>query len=463
MGVFGSIPRAALPVAVAAAALPQLATVFVIGAESNVDPEPPPEPPEDLVSVGASTTKQRRPRVRVACAPELGLVMEAETAKTYAKNAQRFCNTSSPWAENHLNVQEVLGFVAPWSDHGYRAARYFRGKLSQVSPLWFRVLPGKGRGSSFEITGWDLADEQRRWTKQAGAEFCLEERCGDGPDVLPHFSFEGFDKLPALRAVLEAPMELAAEIVVTCEKGGFQGAVLDVRLALFPSLRSLVPALVAAIGRALRAGGRRFLLSVPAQPAGGGGPAFDTADASAVAGSVDGVVLGTRDYSRKQPGPAAPLPWVRASALRLLGNGQGGSSGLRPEQLLLEVPLYGRAFQDGQPEGKVIDAVETVKVLAKQQPDMAWDAEAAEHSAELTKGKVWLSIPTLAFVNARLQLAHSLGVGVALRDLGAGFDASFDLLPMRFDGQQLSAAKGANTIDAEAHNKAGVSGTKDDL
>jgi len=459
MGLFGSIPAAALAASLAATLLPRSHTTVLANADSNMESMPP----EDLVSASASTAKQRRPRVRVACAPELGLVTESETAKTYAKNAQRFCNTSSGWAENHLKVPEVLGFVAPWSDHGYRAARYFRGKLSQVSPLWFRVLPGKGGGSNFEIAGWEIADEQRRWTKQAGGEFCLEERCGDGPDVLPHFSFEGFDKLPVLRAVLEAPINLAAEIVVTCEKGGFQGAVLDIRLALFPSLRSLVPALAAAVSRALHAGGRRFLLSVPARPPSGAGPDFDAADASAVAGYVDGVVLGTRDYSRNQPGPAAPLPWVRASALRLLGKGQGGSGGLRPEQLLLEVPLYGRAFQEGQPEGKVIDAVETLKVLAKQQPEMSWDAEAAEHSAELTKGKVWLSIPTLAFLKARLQLARSLQVGVALRDLGAGFDASFDLLPMRFDGEQQSVAKGATTTEADATDKAGVGVTKDEL
>jgi len=62
-----------------------------------------------------------------------------------------------------------------------------------------------------------------------------------------------------------------------------------------------------------------------------------------------------------------------------------------------------------------------------------------------------------------LQLARSLQVGVALRDLGAGFDASFDLLPMRFDGEQQSVAKGATTTEADATDKAGVGVTKDEL
>lgn len=305
---------------------------------------------EDLANATEPRPRPRRSRIRETCAPELlGLDSKRETAVTFAKHAQTLCNTSSPWAESHTQVREVLGFVVPWLDHGYKAASYIRSKLSSVSPLWFRILPGRDAKASgaYEIAGMEIADapEQRRWKARIGTAAHL--------DLLPHFSIEGFQKLEALKAILEAPEELAAEIAVTCEHAKFDGIVFDLR------------------------------------------------------------------------------PWVRKSVLRLVGKG----GVLRPEQVVLEIPLYGRAFSEKERTGKVILAGELAKILAKQRPAFTWDDDAQEHSANISSGgaRVILSLPTLAFVAERLRLAKTLGVGVALRDLGSGFDVAFDLLPSRPD------------------------------
>ncbi|CAE8603824.1 unnamed protein product [Polarella glacialis] len=400
----------------------------------------------------APSKEKKGGRVRPDCAPELGLVKEQESAASWARTARKFCNSSSPYAEKHLVVQEVLGFIAPWHDHGYKAARYFRGKLSSVSPLWFRVLPGRD-GIGFQVAGKEFAKQHKAWA---------DDISDGGPRLLPHFSLEGFDKLAHLSALLEAPEKLAAEIENICVDGDFAGIVFDVRMALFPSLRALLPSVLAALSKRIRPA-RRLILSVPAPRPPGEvrkkeasavaeyfKPGFQREEASAVAEYVDAVVVGTSDFSRAEPGPIAPLPWVRAALQALLATGSGSDTGgLQPGQLLLEVPLHGRAFPWGEAqestEGKVILTADLARVLAKQLPPMIWDAEAAEHSANLTESKVFVSLPSLAYVEARLRLAGSLGVGVALRELGAGFDSVFDLLPKRVD-QRTSATSSSDEL-----------------
>merc|ERR1712216_646092 len=243
---------------------------------------------------------------------------------------------------------------------------------------WFRILPGKDKkaSSAFEIAGFEIAKEQATWKSQVTD--------GDA-QILPHFSIEGFAKMDALKAILEKPMELAAEIAVLCEQSKFDGIVFDLRLALFRSLKPLIPRLVRSLSQALHGAQRRLILSVPALPmTGGKGPDFDAQDAAAVAGDVDAVLLGTRDFSRGVLGPSAPLPWIRASVNRLLG--PAASSILKPSQIMIEIPLYGRAFPEGNEEegGKVILTPEIAKALAKQRPKLKWDSEAREHLANIT-------------------------------------------------------------------------------
>jgi len=337
--------------------------------------------------------------------------------------ARTFCNTSSPWAEKFLGVREVLGFIAPWNDKGYKIAKYFRDKFTSVSPLWFRILPGRPDTVGFDIAGLELAQKRRAWANDSASV---------GLGVLPHFSIEGFERLEGLRALLAAPETLASEMVGFCQRGGFAGLVFDIRIVLFPGVKKLMPQLVAAVGQALRAAGKRFVLSVPAPVPGDEGskrPVFDAADSVAVAANVDAVVVGTRDFSKGEAGPAAPLPWVRSSLMRLLAGAKGG--GLRADQLLLEVPLYGRAFRKLE-EGRVAMGDELVKVVKREKPLFVWDAEAREHSANISRSQVVLSLPTLQFVAERLKLAKSLGVGVALRELGSGVDYLYDLLPVSF-------------------------------
>lgn len=379
----------------------------------------------DTSTQASPRPRARRSRIRKQCAPELGFIKEeSESAVDYARHSRTLCNTSSPWAEENANVPEVLGFVAPWIDHSYRAAKYFRKKFSSISPLWFRILPSRDESSVYEIAGLEIADEQKHW----------QRRVTKGEvDLLPHFSMEGFQNMSTLKALLESPRELAAEIAVFCAQRNFHGIVFDLRAALFRSFKPFIPRLTKSLGLALRGGGRRLFLSVPAAR----GPDFNAQDAASVAEYVDGIIVGTRDYSKQEFGPSAPIQFVEDSLTRLLSS-DGVATGIKPQQLVMEIPLYGRLFPEGKEDGgKVIMTLEIAKLLAKQRPKLVWDRETREHSTNIkSKGqKMGLSFPTLAFIAERLKLAQRLGVGVAFRDLGAGLDYAFDLLPLRSAGE----------------------------
>lgn len=101
---------------------------------------------------------------------------------------------------------------------------------------------------------------------------------------------------------------------------------------------------------------------------------------------------------------------------------------------------------------------EYLSILSSHSPRLRWDRDSAEHVAKYSDSKgshqvclthqSWLSVihglliyfafftslihkvfyPTLYSVHARLQLAHRLGAGISIWEIGQGLDYFYNLL-----------------------------------
>lgn len=390
-----------------------------------------------VIAVEVACANVREELLQSACAVDKGYLYQDETAERYCLNVRTSCNVSSAWAKRHRLVR-VLGFVLPWNEDGFDVATTFKRRFTDLSPVWFRVVPrepDEKNANLYEVVGHNWAKSRKGWSRT------FED---SGPRLMPHFSIELFEKQKTLREVLAEPKKLALEIAAICELSNFGGAVLDVRLVLFRPLRPLLYALVTSLSQALRVSGREFLLSVPPLGEELSPSDFTIKDFNSVFDDVDGVIVGTRDYSKDHAGPIAPLPWVNSVMMHLIGDEPE-----RAQKLLMEIPLYAKAFPNGcEPDecrsrSGIVNADNLVRQLETVQPDFSWNTDAVEHYVILPKQQAYLSVPSLQGVAQRIQLAHKLGVGVAFRDIGSGFNSMFDLVAKR-DSNETSAAVSFN-------------------
>ena len=158
-------------------------------------------------------------------------------------------------------------------------------------------------------------------------------------------------------------------------------------------------------------------------------PSFSPRQFEQLAEPLGGFVLSTANFShiRGQPGPNAPLAWMR-DALAALSPKDSNR-----HKLLATLPLLGWDFTlpDGEPSAS-IDGEQYLGLLRRHRPPrLDWHAEAAEHVfTYLDEGSSRHSVyyPSLKSLSERLGMLRGLGVGVALYELGTGLDFFWDLL-----------------------------------
>jgi len=189
-------------------------------------------------------------------------------------------------------------------------------------------------------------------------------------DVVPSI----VDALPAgeMAAILSDPdtrRQHVDAVVEFAEQGDFDGIDLDYERFAFvdgrdtwESTRPNWVAFVEELGARLHADGRTLTVSIP--PVYDGERTSDSGfwvyDHGAIAPHVDRIRLMAYDYSVGDPGPIAPLDFVRRSVEGAL------AAGVPRDELVLGIPIYGRNWPTGVsgtcPDGTELEDVTSVNL-----------------------------------------------------------------------------------------------------
>ncbi|KAF6257097.1 glycoside hydrolase superfamily [Scenedesmus sp. NREL 46B-D3] len=370
-------------------------------------------------------------------------------------------------AVGHKNFQgAVLGYVTPWNNHGYDVAKKFRAKFTHISPVWYQLRGAtEGSDSGLQLTGGHDVDQG--WIADVRAPISKEADCAHDNDAASQTCAANLDTPQSpplivprvvaevsgkdLMVMLQRPGDAIALLVDEVEKQGFDGLVFECWLTWTSmGVFNLAEARTAALGFLqklavnLKDKGKVLILPIPPlKPAHPQFPSTKLGDLLNLSDDVAGFNVMTYDYSHGRAGPNGPLPWQEQNVQEMMGDEpdpdeeESDREGVSPAKVLMGINFYGVDFvkpdskdSKAETERKPIVAREFLAVLERVQPELAWDAESAEHMLEYQEGgqRHTVYFPTPAAVAARVDKATELGVGVGIWDIGQGMDAFLDLL-----------------------------------
>mmetsp|Transcript_26856 Transcript_26856/g.86235 ORF Transcript_26856/g.86235 Transcript_26856/m.86235 type:complete len:451 (-) Transcript_26856:768-2120(-) len=369
----------------------------------------------------------------------------------------------------------TLGYVTPWNSEGYKVAKMFRGKFTHISPVWYQIRPTTEKtenpqdgGRQYQsgvshgppkLTGGHDAD--LGWVSDVRGGAAANASSGGpyaGAKVVPRVLFEGWgatDYIYLLTGkadgrdywkddVTDEFARLAARTIVDeCEEKGYDGIVLEVwaqwsyiglldHQPLLDACANFIEVLGAALRNATAPSGEpmELILAVPpSEPSlPGKAPTFTSEHLELLSPHIHSVSAMTYDgASPEAPGPNADIRWVRRAVEGVLGENGAALGG----QVLVGLNFYGNDYNIPKGGGAIVGH-EYRGVLERAKPkDIRWLEEEREHVFEYDgdggqRRRVYF--PTLQSIQARLDLASELGVGIAIWEIGQGLLYFYDLL-----------------------------------
>lgn len=352
---------------------------------------------------------------------------------------QEILSENSKIAENvsqrHYDYP-VLAYITPWNSKGYEMAKTFNSKFTHLSPVWYDL---KSQGSSLILEGRHNAD--KGWMSE------LRMR-GDAL-VLPRVVLEAF---PSELLKKKKQRAKAIDIIVTeCKEMEYDGIVLESwsRWAAYgvlhdPDLRNMALKFLKQLGHALHSvrsirNPEKQLQLVyvigPPQSEKLQQHDFGPEDLQSLSDAVDGFSLMTYDFSGpNNPGPNAPLEWIRFILQLLLGSTGSNAQRLAPK-IFLGINFYGNDFVlsggSGGGGGGAIIGRDYLSLLEKHRPLLQWEKNSREHFfvySDHNNVRHAVFYPSLMSIHMRLEEARSWGTGISIWEIGQGLDYFFDLL-----------------------------------
>lgn len=326
----------------------------------------------------------------------------------------------------------ILAYITPWNAKGYEIAKSFNSKFTHLSPVWYDL---KSQGASLILEGRHNAD----------IGWISELRSGDAW-VLPRVVLEAF---PAELLTRKKQRDKAINLIVTeCKDMGYDGIVLESwsRWAAYgilhdSDMRNLALQFIKQLGNALHSvssarNDKQWLQLVYVI-----GPPhseklqkhdFGPEDLRSLSNAVDGFSLMTYDFSGPQnPGPNAPLKWIR-STLQMLLRPNGNSDQGPAHKIFLGINFYGNDFAlAGGSGGGAITGRDYLSLLEKHRPVLQWEKNSGEHLffySDDDNIKHAVFYPSLLSISMRLEEARSWGCGISIWEIGQGLDYFFDLM-----------------------------------
>lgn len=350
-------------------------------------------------------------------------------------NYQEILTENSKVSENvshRYYTYPVLAYITPWNSKGYEMAKKFNSKFTHLSPVWYDL---KSQGTSLILEGRHNAD----------AGWLLELRKGDAL-VLPRVVLEAFPKEVLRKKKLR---DKAIDLILTeCKEMEYDGIVLESwsRWTAYgilhdPELRNMALELIKQLGHALHSvnsvRNRKqhlqlvYVIGPPHsekfQP-----HDFGPVDLQSLSDAVDGFSLMTYDFSGPHnPGPNAPLKWIRFTLQLLLGS-PGIKAHSLARKIFLGINFYGNDFVLSEVSGGgAITGREYLNLLEKHKPAFQWEKNSGEHFfffSDENHVKHAVFYPSLISISMRLEEAKLWGTGIAIWEIGQGLDYFFDLL-----------------------------------
>ncbi|KAH7651585.1 Glycoside hydrolase protein [Dioscorea alata] len=306
-------------------------------------------------------------------------------------------------------------------------AKLFSSKLTHISPVWYEL---KSKGKDFVLEGRHNAD----------AGWISDLQKNGHSLVLPRVVLEAF---PAEFITKKKQWRKAIDIIVKeCEEMGYDGIVLESwsRWAAYgvlqdPDMRLMALKFIKHLGEALHSvtsatnsGHHLELIYVIPAPHSQnlGEYDFGPQDIQEVKNAVDGFSLMTYDFSSPQnPGPNAPLKWIRASLQLLLNDVKDG------HMIFLGINFYGNDYiLSGGSGSRAITGRDYIFLLEKHKPSITWEEKSEEHYFIYTSNnqKHAVFYPSLMSISTRLNEARKWGAALSIWEIGQGLDYFFDLL-----------------------------------
>ncbi|MBA0717771.1 hypothetical protein Golax_005553 [Gossypium laxum] len=344
-------------------------------------------------------------------------------------------NTNVAGNESQRNYDyPVLAYITPWNSKGYEMAKRFNSKFTHLSPVWYDL---KSHGHSLILEGRHNAD--KGWIS--------ELRMRGNALILPRIVLEAF---PTELLQKKKQMDKAIDLMVTeCKEMEYDGIVLESwsRWAAYgvlhnPDLRNMALKFIKQLGHALHSVTSTRNPKQQLQLVYVVGPPhsdalqqhdFGPADLQSLSGSVDGFSLMTYDFSGpNNPGPNAPLNWIRFTLRLLLGSTGNNAQRLAPK-IFLGINFYGNDFilSEGSGGAGAILGRDYLSLLEKHRPQLQWEKNSGEHFfVYFDDNNVRHAVfyPSLMSIYMRLEEARFWGTGISIWEIGQGLDYFFDLL-----------------------------------